>query len=114
VTALENIKPGSRLRGLDPSEVAEVVQVTGFGTDALNVVFRANGRVGERLVMRGEGAGFEFAEAGRTYALDADGGLLRLASEADWGAAALGHGGLWRDAPASAARLSAIGKAPIE
>ena len=32
--------------------------------------------------MRGEEAGFEFVEAGRTYAFDADGGLLRLASEA--------------------------------
>jgi hypothetical protein len=82
VTVLEDIKPGSRLRGLDPSGVAEVVQVTGFGLDALNVVFRADGRVGERLVMRGEEAGFEFVEAGRTYAFDADGGLLRLASEA--------------------------------
>ena len=26
--AFENIKPGSRLRGLDPSGLAEVVQVT--------------------------------------------------------------------------------------
>ena len=32
--------------------------------------------------MRGEEAGFEFVEAGRTYAFDADGDLLRLASEA--------------------------------
>jgi hypothetical protein len=46
------------------------------------VVFRANGRVGERLVMRGEEAGFELVEAGRTYGFDADGALLRLASEA--------------------------------
>jgi superfamily II DNA or RNA helicase len=78
----ENIKAGSRLRGLDPSGLAEIVQVTQFGPDALNVVFRANGRVGERLVMRGEEAGFELVEAGRTYGFDADGALLRLASEA--------------------------------
>jgi hypothetical protein len=82
VTVFEDIKPGSRLRGLDPSGVAEVVQVTSFGPDALNVVFRTNGRVGERLVMRGEEIGFEFVEAGRTHGFDADGGLLRLASEA--------------------------------
>ena len=31
---------------------------------------------------RGEETGFEFIEAGRSYAFDADGGLLRLASEA--------------------------------
>ena len=80
--AFENIRPGSRLRGLDPMGLAEVVQVTQFGPDALNVVFRVDGRVDQRLVMRGEEIGFEFVEAGRTYAFDADGGLLRLASEA--------------------------------
>ena len=78
----EDIKPGARLLGLDPAGIAEVVQVTGFGPDALNLVFRVDGRVGERLVYRGEESGFEFLEAGRTYAFDADGGLLRLASEA--------------------------------
>lgn len=78
----EDIKPGARLRGLDPAGVAEVVQVAKFGPDALNLVFRVDGRVGERLVYRGEESGFELLEAGRTYAFDADGGLLRLASEA--------------------------------
>lgn len=78
----ENIKPGARVRGLDPAGIAEVVQVAHFGPDALNLVFRVNGRVGERLVYRGEESGFEFLEAGRTYAFDADGGLLWLASEA--------------------------------
>ncbi len=82
MTLFENIKPGSRLRGLDPSGVAYVVQVTGFGSDALNVVFRANSRVGERLATRGEEAGSEFVEAGWTYWFDADSRLLCLASEA--------------------------------
>ncbi len=78
----ESIKPGCRLRGLDPSGLAEIVQVAQFGPDALNVVFRVDGRVDQRLVMRGEEAGFESVEAGSTYSFDADGGLLRLASEA--------------------------------
>ena len=39
-------------------------------------------RVGERLVYRGEENSFEFVEPGRSYAFDADGSLLRLASEA--------------------------------
>jgi hypothetical protein len=47
--AFENIRPGSRLRGLDPKGLAEVVQVTQFGPDALNVVFRVDGRVDQRL-----------------------------------------------------------------
>ena len=78
----ENIKPGCRLRGLDPSGLAAVVQVAQFGPDALNVVFRVDRHVDQRLVIRGEEAGFEFVEAGRTYAFDADGGLFRLASVA--------------------------------
>lgn len=80
--AFEDIKAGARLRGLDAAGVAEIVQVAHFGADALNLVFRANGRVGERLVYRGEEAALELVEAGRSYAFDADGALLRLASEA--------------------------------
>jgi hypothetical protein len=38
----DEIKPGARLRGIDPSGVAEVVQLSQFGPDALNLVFRAN------------------------------------------------------------------------
>jgi hypothetical protein len=53
VPVFDDIKPGTRLRGL-----------------------------GERLVYLGEETSFEFIEAGRTYAFDADAGLLRLASEA--------------------------------
>jgi len=80
--AFEDIKPGARLRGLDPAGIAEVVQVAQFGPDALNLVFRVDGRVAERLVYRGEESGFEFLEAERSYAFNADGALLRLASEA--------------------------------
>ncbi len=65
MTGFEDIKAGARLRGLDTAGVAEIVQVTRFGHDALNLVFRVNGRVGERLVYRGEEAGFEFLEPPR-------------------------------------------------
>ena len=82
MAAFDDIKAGARLRGLDPAGVAEVVQIARFGPDALNLVFRVNGRVGERLVYRGDETAFEFVEAGRTYGFDADGALLRLASEA--------------------------------
>src|SRR4051812_38215890 len=78
----DEIKPGARLKGIDASGVAEVVQVSQFGPDALNLVFRANGKVGERLVYRGDETTFEVIEQGRTYGFDADGALLRLASEA--------------------------------
>jgi hypothetical protein len=80
--AFEDIKPGARLVGLAPSGMAEIVQVTRFGSDALNVVFRSDGRVAERLVFRGDEAGFMAFSAGRSFGFDADGDLLRLASEA--------------------------------
>lgn len=62
--------------------IAEVVQVSRFGVDAINVVFRGDGKVGERLVYRGDEVGFEIVTGGRAFSFDADGGLLRLASEA--------------------------------
>lgn len=82
MTQFDDIKPGARLRGMDGGGIAEIVQVARFGADALNLVFRVNGRVAERLVYRGEETAFEIVEAGRALGFDADGGLLRLASEA--------------------------------
>ena len=82
MSTFDQIQLGARLKGLDPGGIAEVVQVARFGADALNVTFRVNGKVGERLLYRGEETGFELIEVGRSYAFEADGGLLRLASEA--------------------------------
>ncbi len=61
-TSFEDLKLGSRLPGLDPAGIAEVVQISRFGRDALNLVFRLDGRIGERLVYRGEETAFEFIE----------------------------------------------------
>ena len=58
------------------------MSVSHFGPDALNLVFRVDGKISERLLYRGEETGFELVSGGRAYAFDADGGLLRLASEA--------------------------------
>jgi hypothetical protein len=69
---------------------------------ALNLVFRVNRRIGERLAYRGEESGFDF-KAGRAYAFDADGGQLRLASEA--GASTLRR---YKPVPRSIARLSGL------
>ncbi len=82
MTAFDDIKAGARFRCLDTAGMDEIVEVTRFGPDALDLVFRVNGRDGERLVCRGEEASFDLEEAGRRYGFDADGSLLRLASEA--------------------------------
>jgi hypothetical protein len=62
----EQIKPGTRIQGLSGDGLAELVQVNHFGAEALNVVFRANGRVNERLVYRGEEDAFDLVERGRS------------------------------------------------
>jgi superfamily II DNA or RNA helicase len=80
--SFDDLRPGARVRGLDPGGIAEIVQIARFGADALNLVFRANGRVGERLLYRGEEAALNLVDPGRTFGFDADGALLRLASEA--------------------------------
>ena len=78
----DRLSPGARIRGLTPAGVAEIVQVSRFGADALNIVFRADGKVGERLLYRGEESALEFVEAGQAYTFNADDDLLRLASQA--------------------------------
>ncbi len=78
----DQIRTGARMRGLDPAGSAEVVQVSRFGPDAASVVFRINGRIGERLIYRGDDAGLEMVEPGRTYSFDAEPAALRLAAEA--------------------------------
>ena len=80
--SFDEIRAGTRLSGLDGPGDAEVIDVTPFGPDALNVVYRIDGRVSEKLVYRGDEAGLSLAVAGRAFAFDADGEQLRLASEA--------------------------------
>jgi len=82
MTVFDGVRPGSRLDGLDVAGTAEVVQVTPYGLDALSLVFRVDGRVGERLLFRGQEDGLRLVDPGRAYAFDADGALHRLASEA--------------------------------
>lgn len=76
------IRAGARIRGLAGPHIAEVVSVAKFGPDAVNVVFRADGRVHERLIYRGEESTLTLEEGGRSFSFNADGALLRLASEA--------------------------------
>lgn len=81
MSTFEKIGPGARLRGLGTG-IADVVSVSRFGSDALNLVFRLDGHVHERLLYRGEEADLELVEEGRTFGFGADAALLRLASEA--------------------------------
>ena len=50
MSIFEHIKPGARVKGLGAGGVADVVSVSRFGANALNLVFRLDGRVHERLL----------------------------------------------------------------
>ncbi|MGH9394343.1 MAG: RNA helicase, partial [Terriglobales bacterium] len=79
---LDDLKPGARVRGLAGAEPAEVMSATWFGEQAVDVVFRVNGRVDQRIVYRTDEPSLELAAAGRAFSFDGDGESLRLASEA--------------------------------
>ncbi len=76
------MRPGAKINGLEIGAVAEIVQVAHFGADAVNVTFRADGRVGERLLYRGDEATCRSPKPDAPTASTRTAGLLRLASEA--------------------------------
>jgi superfamily II DNA or RNA helicase len=79
---LEELKPGARVRGLVGNEIAEVVSANWFGDQAVDLVFRVNGKVDQRVVFRSEEVQLEVSTSGRAFSFDGDGETLRLASEA--------------------------------
>lgn len=77
----DQIKPGLRLKGLSGG-VAEILSVKLRGPDAMDVFFRAEGQLRERLLYREEAETLESASDGGGWTFDADPALTRLASEA--------------------------------
>ena len=83
VMTLEDLKPGTRVRGVVPDGPVEVVQVTWHGTAAVTLTYRdQQGRPGQELLYRPDERRLSTEEPGRVWAFDADGRLFRLASEA--------------------------------
>lgn len=83
VARLEDLTPGTAVRGLTGEEPVTVEAVTWYGTNALNVVYRdSQARVKDQVVYRDDEARLSVVTAGAPWSLDADGALLRLVSEA--------------------------------
>ena len=81
---LEDLKPGASVEGLTPTGAAKVVNVEWFGDQVIKVIFEdPNGKVQDRLVYRDEEQNLRIATAGKFWSFDADGGLLRLVTEAN-------------------------------
>ena len=80
---LEQLVPGNVVRGLSPEGVSTIEKIDYYGTDAAQVIYRDGaGVVRDKLLYRADEAYLEIVEATRPWSFDADGDLLRLASEA--------------------------------
>ena len=83
MATLEELTPGTVIRGLLPDALATIVSVKWIGGMAVEVVHKdPSGRVESQLVYRDDEARLTVAEAGRPWCFDADGALFRLVSEA--------------------------------
>ena len=81
---LEDIKNGASVRGVVSTQSVQIVSVDWIGDQAINVVFRDhNGAVAETVLYRDDEHRLDVEQSGRPWSFDADGGLLRLVTEAN-------------------------------
>jgi len=80
---LEDLKPTAVIRGILPDQVVTVVSVEWFGSEALELTYKApTGRVANELLYRHDEPRLQVVEQGRPWSFDGDGRLFRLVSEA--------------------------------
>jgi superfamily II DNA or RNA helicase len=80
---LEDIKKNAALTGLEPGQTVRVVTVEPIGPDALTVYYKLpDGDLRECLLYRSDEVRLSLAEAGRPWALDADGEDFKIGAEA--------------------------------
>ena len=80
---LEDLTPGTRVRGILPDTAVTVLSVQWHGSEALTLVYRQpGGGVADEILYRQDEARFERVETGRAWSFDGDGALFRLAAEA--------------------------------
>jgi len=83
MSALEDLRPNAAVRGILPDGLVTVVTVQWFGSEALELTYKApDGRVANELLYRHDEPRIEVVEEGRPWSFDGDGGLFRLVSEA--------------------------------
>jgi superfamily II DNA or RNA helicase len=81
---LEEIKNGASVRGVASAQSVQIVSVDWIGDQAISVVFRDhNGVVAETVLYRDDEHRLDVEQSGRPWSFDADGGLLRLVTEAN-------------------------------
>ena len=78
---LEELTPGSLVKGILPDALAELVSAKWHGSDVIEVVYKdPAGRVGTEILFRDREPAVELLTAGRPWSFDGDGRLFRLVS----------------------------------
>ena len=82
MSRLEDLTPNASVRGVLPTDLATVVSVQWFGSEAIELTYKdAAGRVANELLFRHDESRLEIVEEGRPWSFDGDGQSFRLASE---------------------------------
>jgi SNF2 family DNA or RNA helicase len=80
---LEDITPGTSVRGLRLDAAVSVEKVDWHGSDVITVIYRgADGRISEEILYRHDESRLEIVEQGRPWSFDGDGSDFRLVAEA--------------------------------
>ena len=80
---LEDLKPNAAVRGLLPDSLVTVVNVQWYGSEALELTYKApSGKVANELLYRSDEPRLGLVEQGRPWSFDGDGAMFRLVSEA--------------------------------
>ena len=80
---LEDLTPGSSVRGILPNHSVVVVDSKWYGSDVIELIYKdADGQPHSELLYRDQQASLEIITEGRPWSFDGDGALLRLVSEA--------------------------------
>jgi superfamily II DNA or RNA helicase len=80
---LEDLTRGGQVRGLRPEGPVTILDAKWHGSVCVEVTYRdISGRPHSELVFRDRESSLEVVTAGQAWSFDADGGLLRLVSEA--------------------------------
>jgi SNF2 family DNA or RNA helicase len=83
MSRLEDLQPNASVQGILPNGLVTVVNVQWFGSEALELTFKdAAGKVANELLYRHDESRLEVVQQGRPWSFDGDGGLFRLAAEA--------------------------------
>ena len=80
---LEDLTPGTLVKGIIPDAITELISSKWHGSDVLEVVYKDTaGRVGTEILFRDRESALQVLTAGRPWSFDGDGRVFRLVSEA--------------------------------